>query len=221
MGAYEGLSKYFANGVLHKAHELGYGEFLISILKGDEEILEQKYNSVWNELKKCKYHIEDKTPIDFGRDMISTWMFEDCVIGTLKKSGLDITYGKDYVNRKKFTTRPDTLNNSVFINTPTQTFSLIIRSDYTGAWTKTGTLVLRESQYKKLKNKNMILLGLSTIDDKLIILNHTSLSKIRHIESYEPYNNKSVYEIDIPESSICEFNKTNIVKEIKNYCLYK
>lgn len=49
MGAYEGLSKYFANGVINKANELGYGEFLMSILKGDVETLEQKYNSVWSE----------------------------------------------------------------------------------------------------------------------------------------------------------------------------
>ena len=83
MGAYTGLSKYFSTGIVEKANELGYGEFLISILKGDIETLEHKYNSVWNTLKSCKYHIEDKDPIEFGRNMIATWMLEDCVVGAL------------------------------------------------------------------------------------------------------------------------------------------
>ena len=221
MGAYEGLSKYFANGVINKANELGYGEFLMSILKGDVETLEQKYNSVWNELKKCEYHIENKTSIEFGRDMISTWILEDCIIGTLKNSGLNITYGKDYITRKKFTNRPDTIDNSVTVNTSENIFNLIIRCDYTGAWSKTGTLILRESQYKKIKDKKMVLLGLSTIDNKLILLNHTSLSDVKYIESYTPYYGKPVYEINIPNSSIHTFTIPTMIKEIKNYCLYK
>ena len=221
MGAYTGLSKYFGNGIINKANELGYGEFLMSILKGDKEILEQKYNSLWNTLKICTYYTENKDPIEFGRDMVATWMLEDCVLGALKKSGVDISYGKDYLTRKRFTTNADKLDNTIIINTPTKTISLFIRCDYTGAWTREGTLVLRESQYKRIKDKKMILMGLSTIDNKLILLNHTSLSNVTHIESYEPYYGKPVYSLNIPESSITTFSIPNMINEIKSYCLYK
>ena len=221
MGAYEGLSKYFANGVLHKANELGYGEFLISILKGDEETLEQKYNSVWSTLKECKYQMEGRDPIEFGRDIIASWIFEDCVVGALKSSGLNISFGKDYFTRKRFTPRIDKLDTDIIIDTGNNKYTLEIRCDHTLSWTRTNTLYLTESKYKKMKKDNAIMLGFSTVDGKITILNNSCLKNATYIEEYEQFGGRPVYAISIPESSICEFNKTNVVKEIKNYCLYK
>lgn len=221
MGAYEGLSRYFKDGVIQKANELGYGEFLISILKGDEDILEQKYNSVWNNLKNSKYAMDGRTPIEYGRDMVSSWIFEDCVIGALKSSGLNLSYGKDYVCRKRFISRPDKLDTDVTLNTGLHKYVLTIMCDYTGLWLENKTLALRKSQYKKLKNKQMIVLGFSITDNKLIILNSACAKDATYLESYKPYGGKDVYTINIPESSICTFTISTMIKEIKNYCLYK
>lgn len=221
MGAYEGLSRYFNGGVLQKANELGYGEFLISVLKGDVETLERKYNSVWDTLKNCKHQIAGREPLDYGKDMIATWMFEDCVVGALRKSGLNISYGKDYLTRKKFTPRPDKLDTSVIITTSEGNFNLIIRCENTGAWTRTNTIILREPQYKKLKNKKTILMALSTVDNKLILLNHGDISEAIHIDSYEPYDGKSVYSLILPNTAVRKFTIPTMVDEIRNYCLYK
>ena len=141
MGAYEGLSKYFPNGMINKANELGYGEFLILVLKGDVETLCKKYNSLWNNLKECKYQMDNRDPIEFGRDIIASWMFEDCVVGALKSSGLKMSYGKDYPTRKRFVSRVDKLDTSVTIDAPNHNFQLEIRCDYVGAWSNTNTFI--------------------------------------------------------------------------------
>ena len=221
MGAYKGLSRYFKDGVINKANELGYGEFLISVLKGDIETLEQKYNSVWNNLKNNKHAMDGRTPIEYGRDIISSWAFEDCVIGVLNGDGLKLSYGKDYGSRKRFTSRPDKLDTDVTLNTGLHKYIITIMCDYTGLWSKDKVMALRPSQYKKLKNKPTIVLGFSTTDNKLVILNSSCAKGASYVKSYKPYGGKDAYTINIPESAVCTFSNTNMLKEIKNYYLYK
>ena len=221
MGAYKGLAKYFPHGILHKANELGYGEFLTSILKGDIETLEQKYNSVWNNLKNNKYSMDNRTPIEYGRDIVSTWIFEDCVMDTLRSSGLKLSYGKDYTNRKRFVSRPDKLDTDVIIDIGLHKYAIAIMCDYTGAWMTNKTLVLREHQYKQLKNKPTIVLGFSVKYDKLVILDSTCAKNATYVESHEPYGGKEAYYVNIPESAICTFYIPTMAKDIKEHCLYK
>jgi hypothetical protein len=220
MGAYEGLSRYFPEGIVNKAHKLGYGEVFISILKGDEDILEQKYNSVWNNLKECKYSMEGRTPIEYGRDIISAWIFEDCVVGTLKSHGINVSYGKDYLTRKRFTIRPDKFDTTVTITSGNNKYSLELRCDYVGAWEETNTVYFPISKYRKMKKANSILLGFSTLDNKLILLGSKDIKNAKYIKSYAPFGGRPVYGIPIPESAVHTFSKTTMTKEIKNYCLY-
>lgn len=221
MGAYEGLSRYFPEGIVNKAHKLGYGEVFISLLNGDEETVVQKYNSIWNTLKQSHYQREGRTPMEFGRDLTASWLFEDCVLGVLKVNGVNVSYGQDYINRKVFTSRVDKLDTNVTIYVGGKSHSLQIRCDHKLAWSKTNIMYLTESKFKKMKKRNALMLGFSTVDGKMIVMDNSCTKNATYIESYEPYGGRPVWAINISDYAISDFTFLNAAESIKNYCLYK
>jgi hypothetical protein len=99
MGAFYGLSQYFSKGIISKAIELGYSEPNVLILKGDEISLRNKYPEVWKCLTSCVHQMDKRSPIMYGRDLVSSWVFEDCIIGSLRDAGINIRHNGADSNR--------------------------------------------------------------------------------------------------------------------------
>lgn len=73
--------------------------------------------------------------------------------------------------------------------------------DYTGLWSRTNKLHLRDFKYIQLKNSNSLFLAVSPTT--------------KYIESHRFYGNKPAYELSIPPDKIYELTTRVIIKIIE------
>lgn len=218
MGAYEGLSHYFSQGILSKAVELGYSESNLLLLQGEETIFRQKYSNIYNKLMSCSRQRDNRTPFEYGRDLVASWVFEDCIIGSLRDSGLDIRHGGSDKDRQILQDGDILGTSDCIITVDGRDVPLEIMCDYTGFWTNTERIDLRNNKYQKLKDSKSLFLGFSTFDNKLIILNFTEPLRTHYIESHRPYGGKSAYSIELEKRFIHTFDIDTMTEVINNIC---
>ena len=90
MGAYEGLSNYFEKPLCEYAISLGYDESNILILKGDVNNLKNSHLNIYQNLLSCQHHSDRRTPLEYGQDLVASWIFEDFFINEMQNAGFDI-----------------------------------------------------------------------------------------------------------------------------------
>ena len=84
MGAFVGVSKLFGNKIIEYAKKAGYSEDNILILSGDEIELAKKYPETYRNLLSCRHHADRRAAIDYGKDLVASWLFEDYLFDILK-----------------------------------------------------------------------------------------------------------------------------------------
>ena len=75
MGAFQYLSRLHLD-LVEKARLYGYPESSICILEGDEKRLQSKYAEIFLNLNSCKHNRESRTVLEYGQDLVSSWLFE-------------------------------------------------------------------------------------------------------------------------------------------------
>lgn len=216
MGAFTGLSQYFYHGIVNKAIELNYSEPNILILQGEETLFRKKFPHMWTTIESCGHHRDNRTPFEYARDLVASWVFEDCVIGSLRDSGLEITHGGSDKCRNILPDDMVTSNSDAMLILDNKSIPIEIMCDYTGFWTNKGKIDLRDNKYQKLSDTQSIFMGFSTTDNKMILLDFDSELNVEYIASHRPYGNKPAYSILIENSAIQPFTTTEMVNTIKN-----
>ena len=218
MGAFVGLSKYFSNGVLSSARDMGYSEPNLLVLSGDIDGLQNKYPEVWNSLVSCDHQRDKRSPITYGKDLVASWVFEDCIIGSLREGGLDAHHSGADCDRQLLYKDNVTSDSDVEIVLGDHRIPVEIVCDYTGWWTSNGRIDLRDKKYHKLKSSGSLLLGISTIDNTLVVIDFSKDISYKYFEYYTRYGGKPAYSIQIPSGSIYEFEIPIMVDVVKNMC---
>lgn len=218
MGAYSELSKYFSQGIVSKAAELGYSEENILILEGRESDLRQKHPEIWRNLQSCRHHRDRRTPLEYAQDLVASWVFEDCLIQALYDAGLHISHAGTDKERKILSSSNISAGSDASILVKGHHVPLEIMCDYTGFWTRTGKMDLRDSKYMKLKNSHSLFLGFSTVDNKVVLLDFSEEINAVYTPSHFAYGGKPAYSIRIPEDALCPFRMSILINEIKNKC---
>lgn len=218
MGAYSKLSKYFSNGIVAKAIELGYSDDNILILEGKENTLRNSYPEIWDNLQSCKHHRDRRTPLEYAQDLVASWVFEDCLISALYNAGLDITHAGADRNRKILSGSNVSASSDAAILVRGHYVPLEIMCDYTGFWTRTNRMDLRDSKYSKLKNAHSLFLGFSTVDNKVILLDFADDLNVTYTPSHFAYGGKPAYSIHISPNDLWPFKMPILINEIKSKC---
>ncbi len=216
MGAFYGLSQYFSNGIINKAIELRYSEPNILILTGDEFSLRNKYPDVWRCLISCEHQRDRRHPMEYGRDLVSSWVFEDCIIGSLRDAGLDVRHNGADKERQVLPHNNVTTDSDAVLIVNGICIPMEIMCDYTRYWTSSGSIDLRDNKYHRLKNSKSLFLGFSTVDNTVVILDFSKDLEYRYIEYHTAYGGKPVYSVKIPEDSIHPFEIDDMIGLIKS-----
>ena len=90
MGAYEGLSNYFNQPLSDFAKNLGYNESNILILEGKLDQLQNRYINIYTNLLSCHHHSDRRTPLEYGKDLVASWLFEDYFINEMQNDEFEI-----------------------------------------------------------------------------------------------------------------------------------
>jgi hypothetical protein len=221
VGSFYGLSKYFHYGIIDKAKELGYDESNILLLSGEETLLKKRYPKVYNRLLSCVHQRDSRTPFEYGRDLVASWVFEDCVIQSLQDSGLDVKHNGADKNRKILQDEQVMSDSDAVIHINGKDIPIEIMCDYTGFWSHHGIIDLRDNKYQKLKKTNSLFLGFSTTDDILITIDFSKEIKVNYIQSHKPYGGKSCRSVILQPEYVRTFTKQAVVDSVKEMCFNK
>lgn len=90
--------------------------------------------------------------------------------------------------------------------------------DYTGYWTKTGKMELRDAKFKKMQDSKSLFLGVSTTNNKYILLDMSGELESKFIPVYFLYGYKPAYSIKLPKASMKDLDFAQLAGDIKRSC---
>lgn len=215
MGAYAQYSKMFRNGIIAKAEELCYSPANICILKGDMHALEANYPNTYANLISCRHNRDARTPLEYGRDLVASWIFEDTLVQKLSEGGLTSSLAGADRNREVLATTKVSASSDCRISDAGKSRYLEIMSDYTGWWERTGHIDLRDSKYKKLQTEYALFLGVCTPSNQFILLDFAADLGATYIPEHIPYGGKPAYSIPVKKGSLKPFRMQTLIADLK------
>lgn len=215
MGAFKELSKNFFKDIVQTAENLNYSKSNILILKGDEDALKSDYPNVYDNLLSCNHNRDKRTYIEYGQDLVASWLFEDVLVESLRNHGIQISLSGADNNREILATSKVSSNSDTTISYNGHSIQMELMSDYTGYWSRTHKIDLRDEKYTKLKNSNSLFLGISTVDTKFVLLDFRKEIRYQYHRYHRPYGGKPCYSIEIVESDLLQFKVEILIEKLK------
>lgn len=220
MGAFVGVSKLFKNKIVEYAKKAGYSEDNILILSGNETELAQKYPETYQNLLSCRHHADRRSPIDYGKDLVASWLFEDYLFDILKNHSDSFTVSLSGADKeRKILARARTSSTSDYeiIYKDGTTRKMELMNDYSGYWAKNNCLDLRDSKYNKLKNEKALLLAIAVGEQKFSVIDFSHEIDSKFIANHRPYGFKPAYQIPIDSGSMIELESEKLINELAKY----
>ena len=215
MGAFKELSKFFSKGIVNQAREMGYSEDNILILLGDTASLQRRFPQTHQNLMSCSHHRDRRTPIEYGQDLVASWIFEDSLVQSLSNCGLEVILSGADCNRKILPNTNVSSNSDCLITLNGASVQLEIMCDYTGYWERTRRIDLRDSKYQKLCKTRSLFLGISTPTTSYILLDFGGNVPANYIPSHFPYGGKPAYSVPVHTDDFQRLNIAALADRIK------
>ncbi len=217
MGAYEGLNSFFGNKLRDKAKDYGYNESNILILDGNLEGLRKNHSQIYNNLISCSHNSDSRTPIQYGRDLVASWIFEDYLLREMQASVLNISLSGADRNRIVLSSPQVSASSDYVITGPSgNQIRMELVNDYTDFWVKNKVLHLRDNKFLDIQRDRCLLLAivLTLKIKKYALFDFRKKTSARHIEHHKPFGGKSAYEIKIPSDMLQDFSIIDIENKI-------
>lgn len=215
MGAYKHMSELYPD-LVEIARAFNYPASSVCILTGDEKELRKSYPGTYANLVSCSHHRDWRTPFGYGQDLVASWLFEDMLMRSLSDAGLTVSGAGADKNREVLDSSRVSASSDCLVSYNGKTRLLELMSDYTGYWTKYGKMDLRDDKFRKMQVSSSLFLGISTIDNKYILLDMGGEYEATYIEKYSPYGNKPVYSIKLPEDKMKNLDFTRLAVDIRD-----
>lgn len=215
MGAYQQISRMYRDGILAKAAELGYSQANMCVLQGDLQSLENNFPECFRNLQSCLHNKDSRSLLEYARDLVASWIFEDTIVQKLIAAGLSTSLSGTDQNREILATTKVSACSDCAIAFNGKRRHLEIMSDYTGWWESTGHMELRDAKFTKLSRERALFLGICTVSQKYILLDFAGRINARYIPSHRPYGGKPAYSINIERAALKKFLMPPLVEELK------
>lgn len=197
MGAFAGMEKFLKGGVIANAKAMNYSPANICVLNGDEIGLKANFTSTYNNLQTCKHNKDNRTFIEYGQDLVASWLFEDIIVKALNFNDIKANLaGADSI-REILANASVSSASDLIIATGHINRCVEIMCDYTGYWGRSKLLHLRDAKHQKLEREKAILLCCDIANKEFFYFDYSNQINATHIVSHRPYGNKPAYELDL------------------------
>ncbi len=221
-----GLERYqlvvdsFKVDLINLARAFKYNEENLSILQDDEDTFKNKYPKCYEKLNKCAHNKDKRTAMEYGRDLVVSWLVEDTALIRFRRLGLNISLnGKDR-NREILTAENISSASDYLLNHNGKTALIELICDYTGYWYKNGVCDLRDNKYLKLKEIEKdysLLIGIDFQNSKYFCINVLNYDgNVKYIEKHKVYD-KPVHSLEINLEIFDKFSFYNMSKSILGF----
>lgn len=214
MGAYKHMLGLYPD-LVEKAKSYNYPESSVCILKGNELELQQQFPETYNNLLSCRHNRDTRTPFEYGQDLVASWLFEDFLMENLTNAGLVVSAAGADKTREVLPHTKVSSSSDCVVSYNGKERLLELMSDYTGYWAKNGKIELRDAKFKKMQDSKSLFLGVSTMDNKFILLDIGEDFESKFIPSYFLYGYKPAYSIKLPKESMKSLDFTQLATDIK------
>ena len=213
MGAFTGMTELLGD-LVPVATSLGYPESSICVLKGDIDLLAAKFPQTHANLMSCRHNRDSRTPIEYGQDLVASWIYEDTLMAELNYCGLEIVGAGADRNREILANARVSAASDCCVSSGGSSRKLEIMNDYGGFWSNVGKLNLRDDKFNKLAKEKSIFLGVAPQDKKYIIIDFANLVQSQLIPRHRPFGGKPAQEISITQDQLIDLDFNAIAKEI-------
>ena len=217
MGAFEGLNAFFDGKIVDYAVSYRYDESNILILEGNRQDLERHHLQVYQNLLSCRHHSDNRTPIQYGQDLVASWVFEDYFLSEMLNPDFSIDLAGADRNRTILPHQKTSTSSDYIITTAAgSNINMELINDYTDFWARNHTLHLRDNKYLQLQRNRCLLLAIVLTENvrKYALFDFREDIPAKYIQNHKPYGNKPVYELRIPQDMLYDFSIDNIKQRI-------
>lgn len=214
MGAYKHMIGLYPD-LVEKARAYNYPDSSVCVLNGDELELQTKYPNTYRNLLSCRHNRDSRTPFEYGQDLVASWLFEDFLVENLMNSSLDISGAGADKDREILPHTKVASSSDCIVSSNGKQRLLELMCDYTGYWTETGKMELRDAKFKRMQDSKSLFLGVSTTNNKYILLDMSGEFEAKFIPAYFLYGYKPAYSIKLPNSSMKDLDFAQLASDIK------
>lgn len=213
MGAFTGMTELLGD-LVPVATSLGYPESSICVLEGNIDLLAAKFPQTHANLMSCRHNRDSRTPIEYGQDLVASWIYEDTLMAELNNCGLEIVGAGADRNREILATAKVSAASDCCVSSGGSSRKLEIMNDYKGYWSKYRRIDLRDDKFNKLGRENSIFLGVAPQEKKYVIIDFANNVNAKYIPSHFPYGYKPAYQIAITQEQLKDLDFKAIAQEI-------
>lgn len=215
MGAFTGMTELLGD-LVPVATSLGYPESSICVLKGDIDLLAAEFPQTHANLMSCRHNRDSRTPIEYGQDLVASWIYEDTLMAELNNCGLEIVGAGADRNREILATAKVSAASDCCVSSGGSSRKLEIMNDYKGYWSKYRRIDLRDDKFNKLDRENSIFLGVAPQEKKYIIIDFAKKVDAKYIPRHFPYGYKPAYQISISANELEDLSFNKIANKIRD-----
>lgn len=214
MGAFLALRNYYDVPLHVRAQQLGYHESNIYILLGDEQGLKLNCPDIYRNLITCNHNRDNRTIMQYGQDMVASWIFEDDLIAGLQNAGLTISKSGADSGRLILPSSGVSSGSDTRVRLNGSSRFMEIMCDYTGFWTRTHRADLRDLKYNRLKSENALFLGIDVMNKQYMLIDFSGNVIAQYTPSHRAYGWKPAYSFDLTQYRLKKFDYEAIVDDI-------
>lgn len=214
MGAYQNMLGLYPD-LVEKAKAYDYPASSICILEGDSVKLQQSFPDAYYNLMSCNHHRDRRTPMEYGRDLVSSWLFEDFLMEHLRDEGVSVSGAGADKNREVLPNAKVSSSSDCLVACDGKEKLLELMCDYTGYWAKYKKMELRDSKFIKMQESKSLFLGISMVDQKYILLDMSEEFEYVFMPNYFLYGGKPAYSIKLSGELFKELDFQQIAADIK------
>lgn len=191
MGAYTNALLLLDRPVFEAAQEYGYSEQNLLLLSRRDEELRINFPSVYEDIQSCAHNADARSPLDYARDLVASWVVEDWFLRLLGETGCKaFAVGSDRCRN----ILPGCVISSTSdfqVRYQGQELRVELLCDYTGFWRRHGKIDLRDAKYQHLRRERALVFGADALWQRAILLDMgEEIPGIVQVGSYKPYGGK-------------------------------
>lgn len=213
---YKELTKFFELPLEYLAKKLNYSESNILVLEGNEEKLKTLYPDVYANILSCVHNRDGRSPMEYARDLVSSWLFEDFMVQKFNSLGYNLYLSGKDKERVILANSKVGSDSDVIFEYDNLKLNIEIMNDYTNYWQRYNTLELRDNKFNKLLQTNSVLLAISLINRTYSIISINKELDYKYIPSHDHYGGKPAYQINLKSIKFYNFKIADIIENLKD-----
>lgn len=215
---YNSISRFLNSDLIRLATEYGYSQDNIYILQGNEAALRTEYPETYRNLQTCNHQRDTRNIMDYGKDVVSSWILEDYLSKTLSNDNFTVTLtGADRERRILPNTEVGSQNDYIIQfsdNRPPVSMELV--NDHGTFWAGKKKMHLRDDKYRHILNNQSYVFALALPAKIFAIFHINEITSVKHIASHRAYGGKPAKELDILDIEFMACTKENVRNTILN-----